>query len=143
MPALELVFALGHALFVKVDLGQDDVQQAAQRRYFRLLNQLIGRPDEGDGRGRRFDTCFTQNAAQQVDPLGTAFLSGFPQPVQLLKLLLVVALHRDRMDIAATRRFQHGVAIIAVGFVTAAIGSHVARMQRLHLMPSDCANRPQ
>ncbi len=32
MPALELLFALGHALFGQVDLGQHDMQHFAQQR---------------------------------------------------------------------------------------------------------------
>lgn len=111
MPALELLFTFGHALFVQVDLGQDDMQQAAQGREFRLLNQLTGSLDEGCSRGRRFDTRFTQHAAQQVDALGAALLPGFPQPVQLLKLLLIVALYRHGMNVCAARSFEHGIAV--------------------------------
>lgn len=53
----------------------------------------------------------------------------------MLKLLLFVALHRHWIHVDAARRFQHGVAVIAVGLVATTIGPHVARGQELDLMP--------
>lgn len=55
--------------------------------------------------------------------------------MQLLQLLLAVAFHRHGMNIGAACRFEHGVAVIAVGLVAAAIGPHVVPMQQPHLMP--------
>lgn len=54
--------------------------------------------------------------------------------MQLLELLLITALYRHGIDVGAARRFQHGVAVIAVSLVATAIGPHVARVQQLHLM---------
>ncbi|KFJ92890.1 hypothetical protein JF55_05475 [Pseudomonas sp. 1-7] len=46
------------------------------------------------------------------------------------------------MNIGAARRFEHGIAVIAVGFVTTAIGPHVARVQQLDLMAERLRQAP-
>lgn len=135
MPAGELLLALDHALLVQVDLRQDDLQLAAPGRHFGLLNQFIGCMEEGSYRRRRLKAHLAEDAAQQVDALGAALLPSFAQAVQLLQLLLLMALHRHRMNAGAARRFEEGVAVVAVGLVASPVGFHVARMQQDHPMP--------
>lgn len=123
VPALELVLALGHALLMQVDLRQDDMQLRAQGLQLGALDQFMRDTQKRGRRGRGFDTRLTQNAAQQVDPLGAALLPGFPQPMQQLHLLLLVAFHRHRINILAARGLQHRIAVIAIRLVATAIGA--------------------
>ncbi len=62
--------------------------------------------------------------------------------MQLLQQLLLVGFHRDGIDILAARRFQHGVAVVAVGLVAPAIGPHIACMDQLHPMPQGLRYTP-
>ncbi|MNZ83450.1 hypothetical protein D3C78_1021790 [compost metagenome] len=128
VPALELLFALGHALLVEVDLRQDDLQLATQGRHFGMLGQFVGRAEKGGRRCRGLKTHLAKNAAQQVDALGATLLPGLAQAVQLLELLLLVALHRHRVDVGTTRGFEDRVAVVAVGLVAPPVGTHVAGM---------------
>src|SRR5690606_30627648 len=134
MPAFELLFTLNHALFVEIDFRQNDMQLMAQGRQLRAINQIMSGTQKRGGRRGRFDPRLAQNSAQQVDALGTAFLPGFAQPMQLLNLLLLMAFHRHWMNIRAARRFQHGVTIVAVGFVTTPVRANVTRVDQLHPM---------
>ncbi|MNE66687.1 hypothetical protein D3C80_1622510 [compost metagenome] len=46
-----------------------------------------------------------------------------------------MGLHRNRVDARATRRFEDGVAVVAVGLVAPPVGAHIAGMQQGHPMP--------
>ncbi|GAB3390077.1 hypothetical protein GCM10027514_33340 [Azotobacter armeniacus] len=104
-------------------------------RHFGALDQFVGGAEEGGSGGWRLNAHLAEDAAQQVDALGAALLPGLAQAMQLLQLLLLVTLHRHRMDAGAARGFENGIAVVAVGLVAPPAGLHVARMQQGHPMP--------